>query len=223
MTGWRTNLCLATLAILCTLVIEGTFRLVGYDWERRLRDNVPIFYRQPTEPIGDIFFRRPGPAGVIESRVPSPRRLLRDAYFASDHGDVPVSLIYTPPGSAKLTSEQSALLGSTVRSMAESGRRHRIEPWLVYMPCKFRVLHGHLRFTEDAEARLRQWQPSDLPAVMARMAAASSVGFIDVTPALEAESARGVLTYNSVADTHLNRHGSAVVAHAIAAALPRSR
>jgi hypothetical protein len=368
-----TNLCLATLAVLCTVtVIEASFRLVGYDLERTLRDNIPIFYRQPTEPVGDVFFRRPGPAvwkgkvlsvqrdvwralddvyadetpvtvtydkdgfrnpaalrdwdmvvigdsfvelgylpqedlyttilsglvhqgvknlgvsyvgpltylfyfehyglspstrralfvffegndlddlqreqqalevfkttgereyrptpvshpsflipayRVIESRVRYPRRLLRNAYFASQRGDVAVSLLYTPPGSQQLTAEQMALLQSTLQSMAESGRRHGVEPWLVYMPCKLRVLEGHLRFTEDADRRLVDWRPSDLPLLLARMAGLSGMGFIDVTPALVAEAARGVLTYNSIGDTHLNRQGAAVVAHAIAAGL----
>lgn len=45
------------------LLIEVTCRLIGLDFESRAASfkAIPIFYRQPTEPVGEIFFRRPGP------------------------------------------------------------------------------------------------------------------------------------------------------------------
>jgi hypothetical protein len=42
---------------------ETASRAVGYDFGRQLEalQNVPIFYRQPREPVGEIYFRRRGP------------------------------------------------------------------------------------------------------------------------------------------------------------------
>ena len=47
----------------------------------------------------------------------------------------------------------------------------------------------------------------------------SVVDFIDVTPALIHETQQGRMTYNLIWDTHLNAHGAAVVAQALADAL----
>ena len=46
------------------VVIEVGFRVVGFDFARkdRVLEDVPIFYRRPTLPFAEAFFRRPGPA-----------------------------------------------------------------------------------------------------------------------------------------------------------------
>ncbi len=52
----------STLTIF-TLFIECTFRIIGYDFEKKIKlfESFPIYYREPLIPIGEIFFRRPGP------------------------------------------------------------------------------------------------------------------------------------------------------------------
>jgi hypothetical protein len=58
------------------------------------------------------------------------------------------------------------------------------------------------------------WVPSDLPEVVGAICKDKGIHFIDVTPELIAETARGHLTYQTW-DSHLNRQGSAGVANAI--------
>jgi hypothetical protein len=55
---------LAVIATLATLLAaELVFRAVGYDFSRAHAAQAanPIYYRLPTEPVGPVFFRRPGP------------------------------------------------------------------------------------------------------------------------------------------------------------------
>jgi hypothetical protein len=59
------NICLSILSLLVFVVVsEAFFRLIRFDFaheERAFRD-VPIYGTQPTLPIGEVSFRRPGPA-----------------------------------------------------------------------------------------------------------------------------------------------------------------
>jgi len=43
-------------------IIEIVFRLIGYDFDKKQQafDNIPICYRQPIKPAGEIYFVRPG-------------------------------------------------------------------------------------------------------------------------------------------------------------------
>lgn len=61
--GSRIILTVLTL-MLTLLVAEGFFRVIGYDFDRQEQklSEVPIFFRQPRVPTGDVFFRREGPA-----------------------------------------------------------------------------------------------------------------------------------------------------------------
>ena len=59
-----TNLCLSLLSIFMFLaVLEGFFRGIGFDFvhEEQAWRQIPIYFRLPNIPTGDIFFRRPGP------------------------------------------------------------------------------------------------------------------------------------------------------------------
>lgn len=58
------NIFLALASILLSIsIIEITLRLIEYDFERQRSkfEAMPIYYRWPTVPIGEIFFRRHGP------------------------------------------------------------------------------------------------------------------------------------------------------------------
>lgn len=69
------------------------------------------------------------------------------------------------------------------------------------------------------DERLITWKPTDLPDLLRSLSDLNKIEFIDPTTALAAEAKRGILTYNSIADTHLNRHGSQIVALAVSRAL----
>lgn len=71
--------------ILLMFITEVTFRLIGYDFNRGggIINSWPIYYRQPTDPIGNVFFKRSGPAewtGRPLSAYLDRRRIMNTAY-----------------------------------------------------------------------------------------------------------------------------------------------
>lgn len=93
-----------------------------------------------------------------------------------------------------------------------------MQPWLLYISCKLRILYGQIEIDPQAEERFRSWSPTDLPEAVEEIAETLGIGFIDPTPCLVAASRAGALPYNAVFDSHLNRRGSDCVAAALAAA-----
>ena len=146
----------------------------------------------------------------------------RNAEFVAAGRSVPVSVLETAPGRRNLSWGQRNLLEQAVARWGETARRLHLHPWLVYMPCKRRVLHGHLRFRKNAARAIVNWRPTDLPDAMRCLATNNRIGFIDMTPALIEETKYGHLTYNAVWDPHLNRDGARVVAEEIARALTQA-
>ena len=143
----------------------------------------------------------------------------QNAFFTTPGGEQPVSVNYTPPRSDQVSPQVKAAMERTLAAWATTARALGMQPWLVYMPCKRRVLDGHLRFLDNAPPNLAAWQPTDLPAFMKQRAEQHAIHFVDVTPALVRETRQGRLTYNGIWDTHLNRHGTSVVAQTLAEAL----
>ncbi len=85
---------------------------------------------------------------------------------------------------------------------------------LVVVPEKFRVHHGLLEFPERSDCA--HWVPDDLPARLEALGREVSpeIGFLDLTPALAAEAARGEIVYFPD-DTHWTDAGHRVAARAI--------
>jgi hypothetical protein len=149
--------------------------------------------------------------------VPPSRLNYVQAHFRSSRGHVPLTLVYTPPGSAGVTDESRLGMDGFLRDYAALAAQQGAVAWLAYMPCKERVLHAWLEFAPDAPAALRRWRPTDLPDLVRAMSARHGVAFLDLTPALAEETGRtGELLYNAVYDSHLNARGSRVVAEALA-------
>ena len=116
--------------------------------------------------------------------------------------------------------DAEAALSLAFSGFAQLAAERGVRPWLAYMPCKARVHHGQLEFTERASEKLRTWEPSELPEAIRTLAEAHGLRFIDLTPALVAEArASGSLLYNTMYDCHLNRRGSHLVAEALVEAL----
>jgi hypothetical protein len=136
-----------------------------------------------------------------------------NAYFKSSLGNIPVMLLYSPPGRSQLSNEAMHHLNYFFRQYADFGKKNRqITLWLAYMPSKRRVLHRQIEFTASASVKLKRWQPTDLPEVISGLCNQHGIKFIDLTPALVRETDHNKkLLYNSVYDTHLNSHGSLVV------------
>ena len=143
-----------------------------------------------------------------------------DAFLQSARGRVPVTLEPPPANRADQPEEALRALARFATDYAAFARNRHISPWLAYMPCKQRVWHGHLEFSDTATPAIKNWLPTDLPTVVAEECARNGIGFIDLTPALrEATERTGELMYNALYDTHLNARGSEVVASALAVSL----
>lgn len=114
-------LAVATLA-LCVGLGEAFFRVIGFDFSRarQAQAQLPVFFQQPRQPVGDAFFRRAGPTSwrgnVLATRLdqldiePNP---YRDAPAITVRYDA--NGFRNPPG---LTSWPVAIAGD---SMVEAG------------------------------------------------------------------------------------------------------
>ena len=130
---------------------------------------------------------------------------------------VPVTLEnQMPPPADALRPLDRKLLGDAIASYAATARALGLRPWLVFMPCKRRALDPFLVWRSGEP---RPPFPLGIPELVQELAAANDVRFVDVMPALRAESVAGRLTYNALWDTHLNQLGSATVARVLASAL----
>jgi len=152
-------------------------------------------------------------------RPSPPSRRSYNARFEVDGRSVPIAVSpYSPPGSDRLPGGVRAMLTESLRGWATTANRLNVKPWLVFMPCKLRVLHKHLKYTDGTPSAITERAPSDLPDLVRAMCRDVGIEFIDVSPRLIDAAARGRLTFNTV-DTHLNAEGSACVAEVLADAL----
>ncbi len=143
-----------------------------------------------------------------------------DAYWEGPAGTVPVTIRDLPPDPEEADAEVFARLESELHHLIQLAREHQARAWLLYMPCKARVLHGHLRFAAQASDRVRAWHPTDLPERVAALCARLGIRFVDLTPALRRHfETHAELPYNRMYDAHLTAAGSRVVARTLAEAL----
>lgn len=145
------------------------------------------------------------------------QRSYANATYLAAGKEVPVTIADAPPAPDKMSAAQRDSLRTAIATWARTCKENKADAFLLYIPCKRRVLHGHLEQGKDYPEP--DWQLNDLPAYVAREAAAQGVRCIDATPALVSLAAQGVLTYNPIYDTHLNREGHRVVATVLADAL----
>ena len=140
-----------------------------------------------------------------------------NAIYNVDGKEIPITIADAPPAPDKMSAVQQKALQSALQTWATSCKESGVEPLLLYIPCKRRVFHGYLKPSRDYPEPA--WQLNDLPAYVAREATTLGIRCIDSTPALTELAAKGVLTYNAIYDTHLNREGHRVVAEVLAKAL----
>jgi hypothetical protein len=144
-------------------------------------------------------------------------RSYTNAFFKTTEGEIPVTIADAPPSSTEVTEVQKEALLSALGRYILACQKHGMKPHLLYLPCKRRVLHGHLRQGEDYPQP--EWQPGDLPEYLAQECKARGVTFIDSTPALSAASKAGQMTFNTIYDTHFNTTGHRIVGEVLAEAL----
>ncbi len=135
-----------------------------------------------------------------------------DATFLDPDGEIPLTVIQTPPDPSGLPSEWKEELGAALERYVSFAEQHELVAWLAYLPCKLRVHRERLRFTERAEQRVRLWEPTDLASFVRELCEQRGILFVDATPALRAEAeATGELLFNTIYDTHLNARGAEIV------------
>jgi len=151
--------------------------------------------------------------------VPRPRSTRNGVYLGADGARTPITVHNPPFVGAENDPEQRALLKDVLRRWQQSARARSMQPWLLYIPCKLRIVYGQVELDPQAEERFRSWSPTGLPEAVEEIAEAHGIGFIDPTPCLVAATRAGALPYNALFDSHFNRRGSDCVADALVAAL----
>lgn len=147
-----------------------------------------------------------------------------NAFFKSPQGDVPIELDYTPPDISQVTADTIAAFDFALKKYAMMAHENNIKAWLVYAPCKRRVLHGKLRFLDNTSEEIKTWVPTDLPDLVYQLCNKHGISFIDLTNVLVKETDQtGVLLFNPVYDTHFNAYGSRIVAQEIVRHLKKDR
>lgn len=163
---------------------------------------------------GERWRSRNPPTHLLSSAQPV------DAFLHTKRGRIPVTLGAPPPDWRTLGESTATALGDFLCRLAELARVHGVQPWLVFMPAKYRVWHGQLEFTPEAAPVWTAWTPSDLPVALAAWCAEQSIQFVDLTPDLVTETHRGGdPLFNTLFDTHLTARGAQVVAATLARAL----
>ncbi len=129
------RLCVAVLGLTGFLAAgEVGFRVVGYDFRHQARalSRTPPFYRKPTIPVGEVYFRRPGPMSWTGQVIRQQLRVL-------GYPDAPYR------------SEPEI----TVRYDRDGFRnKDPLPPWEVAVAGDSFVELGHLRFEELFTTRL---------------------------------------------------------------------
>jgi len=144
-------------------------------------------------------------------RVDSEEARRSSATFTAADADRGATVYFPFPARPLSQDDRSTLREVTAlleRAAAEC-RERGAELVLVFVPEKFRVYRDLCDHPPDAYAR--DWQPSELPELLAAWARGAGVGFVDLTAALQRAAARDGLVYFAD-DGHWNGRGHAVAA-----------
>jgi hypothetical protein len=156
---------------------------------------------------------------ALERPAGDPRaaEFLPSAWFQGASGREPVTLNPPPPSLDRLSARTREALQEFLQKYAELGHERDLTVRLAYVPSKETVLCDQLTPTPDAPEGWNTTSRSDLCADLARRCTDAGIRFLDLTPALRAETIRArELLFNGLYDTHLNQRGSEVVAGELA-------
>lgn len=140
-----------------------------------------------------------------------------NAYFKSGDKEIPVTIADAPPSKAEISADQSKALSLALDEYAAACTKAGMKAHLLYIPCKRRVMHGHLRQVNDYPQP--EWQLGDLPEHLQAECEKRGIAFINATPALSAAAAQGQVCFNTIYDTHLDTTGHRIVGDVLAKAL----
>jgi hypothetical protein len=173
-------------------------------WFRSLSRNLLALYFRP----------------AAQNCTPSPRIQPYRAKFMDDTNKA-VSVFFAPPDDIDSFQTEDDLR-SAAAYLAEAAklcRERNIRFIAAFVPVKYRV-YGNLNNVIFSTDEIRSWKLDDVPARLERALAAVIPGleYVDLTPALQSESRRGVATYLSD-DTHWSVEGHRVVAETLHCAI----
>jgi|JI6StandDraft_1071083.scaffolds.fasta_scaffold06816_4 hypothetical protein len=144
-------------------------------------------------------------------------RSYANALFKAGGNELPVTIADAPPSSSQMTEAEKGALATALDRFLAASQKHGMKPHLLYLPCKRRVMHGHLRHGTDYPQP--DWQPGDLAQHLASECQKRGITFIDATPTLSSAAAAGQNTFNPIYDTHFNAEGHRLVGEVLAEAL----
>lgn len=153
------------------------------------------------------------------------RTRFANAVFTAGGKSAPVT-IKTPPtpeDPRTMSGEQRQLVSSFLDSWKATAAGMGMKPWLLCIPSNIRAYHGLVRYDDDADDAMKQWQPTALPEMIRKLCEEKGIAFIDGCGPLRVAAESGRLVYNPVFDTHLNAEGSRVLGEALAEALKHGR
>jgi lysophospholipase L1-like esterase len=142
---------------------------------------------------------------------------LQSAQFR--RGDGSLDTVYFGQATLEPNAEQWRVGTDTLREAARLTREAGAELLLVYIPRKFEVYLG--RVEAPPGSRLHDWRDARVNERVAAWAASEKISFLDTTPALRSEVARGSHPY-LLDDVHWNARGHELAAGEILSQL-RSR
>ena len=140
-----------------------------------------------------------------------------NAFFKSGDKEIPVTIADAPPSKAEMSADLSKALLLALDEYAAASTKAGMKAHLLYIPCKRRVMHGHLRQVNDYPQP--DWQPGDLPEHIQAECEKRGIAFINATPALTAAAAQGQACFNTIYDTHLDAAGHQIIGDVLAKAL----
>lgn len=156
---------------------------------------------------------------TVEEESPAPQYWSNAAFRLKGGKTIPISLDYVSCNWQDMGSWTKPQVNDALHRWSETATRMEAKPWLLYIPSKLRAFQGGLQWTRETSERYRMWTPTNPPSLVRDLCQLNGIEFIDATPALQAASRAGILTYNPVYDTHLNKKGSAIVAEVLAEAI----
>jgi hypothetical protein len=155
--------------------------------------------------------------------VPSPRIQPYWAKF-TDHTQSVSPVFFASPDHVDSFPPEADLRGAAeyIAEAARLCRERNIRFIVVFVPDKYRVYSDLGNVTLSTE-QIRSWRLDDFPTRLERMLAAMipDVEYMDLTPALKAESRQGIATYLSD-DTHWSLEGHRVAAEVMHRAIESS-
>ncbi len=145
----------------------------------------------------------------------------RNATFIAAGQHIPITLqpSLLPPDPQTMPPEQKQLVAQFLDAWLAEVAKLGMQPWLLYLPINNRTYHGLWQGNDNLPRKVADWKPGELPVMMRNLCAERKIRFVDTCPALRAAAERGVLVYNPIFDTHLNREGSRLVGEVLAKAL----